>query len=399
MKHIIVIGGGPAGLFAAETASRMGARVSLYDAMPSVGRKFLVAGKSGLNLTYDEPLESFLKNYSGKNLPGQLWRNMISQFDQHALRRWAKDLGIETFVASSGKVFPSPTNGSIKAAPLLRNWVKRLRQLGVTFHTRHAWTDFKKPNSLTFIHNEHEQLRHADRVVLALGGASWPETGSNANWVKILREHDIEVSPLSPANCGWKVAWPEALLTLAEGLPLKNLLAKAGSCSRHGELVITRQGLEGGPIYHLGPAIRQQQDPHILIDFKPHTSHEELVARMGKVKRNFVREAGRRWNLDPACCAILKHMPDRGPWKSAEQLAREVKQCHIPLTGPSAIEESISSAGGIAWHELDESLMLKKLPGVYVAGEMIDWEAPTGGYLMQACFATAAHAAQSAVAG
>ena len=397
MKHVTIIGGGPAGLFAAELAAGQGAKVELYDAMPSVGRKFLVAGKSGLNLTHDEPLDAFLKRYSGTDFPNKLWRDIITKFDQHALRKWAKDLGIETFVASSGKVFPSPVNGSIKAAPLLRSWIKRLRQLGVTFHTRHTWTAFKKPDQLRFSHHGKEISINSEKVILALGGASWPETGSNASWVQILGQHGIDVTPLCPANCGWQVAWPEDLLSLAEGMPLKNLVAKAGDSSRHGELVITRRGLEGGPIYHLGPAIREQQHPHITIDFKPHASHDELVSRMGRVKRNFVREAGRRLNLDPACCAILKHMPGRGPWKSAQQIAREVKHCHIPLTGPSPMEGAISSAGGVAWHEIDDSLMLKKLPGVYVAGEMIDWEAPTGGYLMQACFATAAHAAKSAV--
>ena len=397
MKNIAIIGGGPAGLHAAEVAAKLGARVDLYDAMPSVGRKFLVAGKSGLNLTHDEPLESFLDRYPGGDIPRQQWREIIQSFDNHALRKWALDLGIETFVASSGKVFPSPDKGSIKAAPLLRNWIKSLRDLGVNFHTRHTWTAFKKPNQLTFSHQGTEVSAKPDATILALGGASWPQTGSTASWVDILKDHDISITPLTSANCGWQVTWPSALLKEAEGLPLKNLLVSSGNSSRHGELVITRDGLEGGPIYHLGPYIRQQQDPHVVIDFKPSLSHTELVSRMGKVKRNFVREARRRWNLDPATCAILKHMPDRGPWQSVEQLAREVKNCSIPLTGPRPIAEAISSAGGVSWAELDHCLMLKKTPSLYVAGEMIDWEAPTGGYLMQACLATAAHAAKNAM--
>ena len=397
MKNIAIIGGGPAGLFAAEVAAKLGAKVDLYDAMPSVGRKFLVAGKSGLNLTHDEPIEGFLKKYSGTNLPEQQWRDIITSFDNHALRKWASDLGIETFVASSGKVFPSPDKGSIKAAPLLRNWIKSLRDLGVTFHTRHTWTAFEKPNQLTFSHQDTKLSVKPDATILALGGASWPQTGSTASWVDILKGHDISITPLTSANCGWEVAWPMPLLEEAEGLPLKNLLVSCGNSARHGELVITRQGLEGGPIYHMGPSIRQQPEAHIIIDFKPDTSHEDLVSRMGKVKRNFVREARRRWKLDPGTCAILKFMPDRGPWKSTEELAREVKHCRIPLTGPRPIAEAISSAGGIGWDEVDHSLMLKKIPHLYIAGEMIDWEAPTGGYLMQACFATAAHAAESAM--
>jgi len=397
LKQITVIGGGPAGLYAAEVAATMGAKVDLYDAMPSVGRKFLVAGKSGLNLTHDSPIDDFLTKYSGADLPEEQWRNIITSFDNHALRKWASGLGIETFVASSGKVFPSPDKGSIKAAPLLRSWIRRLRKLGVIFHTRHTWTSFEKPKQLTFCHQDAVLSLKSDVTILALGGASWPQTGSTASWVDILKSHDISITPLTSANCGWEVVWPAPLLEEAEGLPLKNLLLKSGDCSRHGELVITRHGLEGGPIYHLGPSIRQQQEAHVVIDFKPNTSHEDLVSRMGKVTRNFVREARRRWKLDPATCSILKHMPERGPWKSAEQLAREVKNCRIPLTGPRPITEAISSAGGISWQELDDSLMLKNLPGIFVAGEMIDWEAPTGGYLMQACFATAAHAVKNAV--
>ncbi|MGB2403076.1 MAG: NAD(P)/FAD-dependent oxidoreductase [Akkermansiaceae bacterium] len=396
MKNIAIIGGGPAGLYAAEVAAKLGACVDLYDAMPSVGRKFLVAGKSGLNLTHDEPIEPFLKRYSGNNLPRPLWQEIIENFDNHALRKWAADLGIETFVASSGKVFPSPDKGSIKAAPLLRHWIKSLRDMGVTFHTRHTWTAFKEPNQLTFSHQGTKVSATPDATILALGGASWPQTGSTGSWVDILKSHDISTTPLSSANCGWEVAWPAAILKEAEGLPLKNLSVSSGERSRHGEMVITRDGLEGGPLYHLGPHIRQQPEAHIIIDFKPHTSHQDLVSRMGKVKRNFVREARRRWNLDSATCSILKHMPDRGPWQSVEQLAREIKNCRIPLTGPRPIAEAISSAGGICWEEINDSLMLKKIPYVYVAGEMMDWEAPTGGYLMQGCFATAAHAAKHA---
>ena len=397
MKNIAIIGGGPAGLHAAEVAAKLGARVALYDAMPSVGRKFLVAGKSGLNLTHDEALEPFLQKYSGKDLPEPLWREIIESFDNHALRKWAADLGIQTFVASSGKVFPSPDKGSIKAAPLLRNWIKSLRDMGVTFHTRHTWTAFNKPNQLTFSHQGREISIQPDATIIALGGASWPQTGSTASWVDILKSHDISTTPLSSANCGWEVAWPAAILEDAEGLPLKNLSVSSGEGSRHGELVITCDGLEGSPIYHLGPHIRQQSQAHIIIDFKPSLNHTELVSRMGRVKRNFVREARRRWNLDPATCSILKHMPDRGPWQSVEQLAHEVKNCRIPLTGPRPIAEAISSAGGICWQEIDHNLMLKKTPTVYVAGEMIDWEAPTGGYLMQGCFATAAYAANKAL--
>lgn len=395
--NIAVVGGGPAGLRAAEVAATAGARVTVYEAMRSVGRKFLVAGKSGLNLTNDEDWEAFLMRYSGTEFPVLLWKEILSDFDNRAIRQWASGLGIETFVASSGKVFPVPVSGTIKAAPLLRRWVERLRALGVSFQTGHRWAEIDAAGNLTFRHGTDRVNPQHDATILALGGASWPQTGSTGTWVEILNSKGIEVTPLSSANCGWEVDWPNELLAEAEGLPLKNLELFAGGTSRRGELVITRYGLEGGPVYHLGPALRALAVPELVVDFKPDLTVEELTERLGPVKRNFVREAGRRWKLDPAVGALLKYLPDRGPWKSAEQLAREVKRCRIPLTGPRPIAEAISSAGGVSWSELDEGLMLKKIPGVFVAGEMIDWDAPTGGYLMQGCFATGSRAGKSAI--
>jgi uncharacterized flavoprotein (TIGR03862 family) len=368
--------------------------------MPSVGRKFLVAGKSGLNLTNDEELEPFLSNYSGPGLPTEQWRKILSSFDNQALRKWAAELGIETFVAPGGKVFPIPVNGTIKAAPLLRRWVERLRHLGVSFETRHRWIGLESDRRLIFRHGEETVCREQhDAVILALGGASWPQTGSTGFWTSILEQEGIALTPLRSANCGWEVDWPDALLAEAEGLPLKNLRLSAGDSDsrRRGELVITRYGLEGAPIYRLGPALRSMPSPQVIIDFKPEQTIEELVARMGTVKRNFVREARRRWKLDPATGALLKYLPQRGPWRSVAQLAREVKHCRIGLTRPRPVAESISSAGGVSWSELDENLMLKKLPGIFVGGEMIDWEAPTGGYLLQACFATGTHAGHAAI--
>ena len=395
--HIAVIGGGPAGLRAAEVLAAGGASVTLYDAMRSVGRKFLVAGKSGLNLTNGENISEFFSKYSGSDLPDDEWEKMLSGFDNKALREWAADLGIETFVASSGKVFPSPVDGSIKAAPLLRRWITRLREMGVVFKTNHRWQGFSDGGSPIFLHNEESVAFPHDAVILALGGASWPQTGSDGNWVSILSGLGVSISSLTSANCGWEVDWPEAVMDEVEGMPIKNAVISAGSASRKGELVITRYGLEGGPIYRLGPAIRILDTPHIIIDFKPEFTSDELVAKMGNVSRNFVREAKRRWKLDPATCSLLKHLPNRGPWKSSAQLADEVKQCKIPLIKPRPIEEAISSAGGVCWKELDKNLMLRKISRVYIAGEMIDWEAPTGGYLLQACFATGTHAAQSAL--
>ena len=373
---------------AAQTAAQQGAMVTVYDAMPSVGRKFLVAGKSGLNLTFDEELKSFLSRYSGTDLPTKLWHNIISSFDHSALRNWAHDHGIETFVANSGKVFPKPTQGTIRAAPLLRRWIESLRKQGVEFKTRHRWCGIQTDGQMVFDHSGTTTNTQHTAHILALGGSSWPSTGSNGNWVEILRSHNISIEALTPANCGWETNWPSPILTEAEGLPIKNIRAYAGNSSCTGELVITRYGMEGAPIYRLGPAIRALPKPEITIDFKPDVSHEQLIKRMGNVKRNFIREAKRRWNLDPASSALLKYLPDRGPWTSVEQLAHEVKNCRIPLLRPRPIDEAISSAGGVCWTELDENLMLTKLPGVFLAGEMLNWEAPTGGYLIHACLAT-----------
>lgn len=376
---------------AAEVTAAAGASVTLYDAMPSVGRKFLVAGRSGLNLTHEEDWEHFLNRYGGSNLPTAQWREILSQFDNQRLRQWASELGIETFVASSGKVFPKPVDGMIKAAPLLRRWVERLRDLKVEFRLRHRWTAIDEDRNLSFKHDGEAITDQHDAIVLALGGASWPRTGSTGGWTKILEASGIKITPLEPANCGWEVEWPDALLNEAEGLPLKNLSVTAGELSRKGELVITRYGLEGAPLYHLGPHIRNMAVPEIQIDFKPSHSAEELVNRLGQVRRNFVREAKRRWKLDPATASLLKHLPDRGPWTTSEQISQEVKHCRIPLIRPRPIEEAISTGGGVSWDELDQNLMLRKYPGVFVAGEMIDWEAPTGGYLLQGCFATGFH--------
>jgi len=395
-SHIAVIGGGPAGLRAAEVAAENGARVTLYDAQRSVGRKFLVAGKSGLNLTFDEGLDLFLEKYTGAELPQAFWREIISGFDNVALRQWAAGLGVETMVASSGKVFPVPSQGRLSAAPLLRRWITRLRSLGVVFKTQHRWLGFDDETNPVFEAGEGTAMTQHSATILALGGASWPQTGSDGRWVDVLTKNGVALTPLTSSNCGWEADWSEVLRDEAEGLPLKNILLKAGDSSLRGELVITRYGLEGAPIYRLGPEIRKMGEPHVNIDFKPDSSHEELVQRMGNVRRNFIREARRRLKLDPAACSLLKYLPDRGPWRSPDQLVGEIKNCQIPLTRPRPIEEAISSAGGICWKEIDKNLMLKKIPNVFVAGEMIDWDAPTGGYLLQACFATGTYAGKAA---
>ncbi len=388
--NIAIIGGGPAGLRAAEVAASDGAAVTLFDAKASVGRKFLVAGKGGLNLTNAVSREEFVPQYSG---PAELWASLIADFDADALREWAAELGVETFAASTGRVYPR----EMKAAPLLRRWVQRLREAGVKFAARHRFTGLRRGDGweLDFQTPEEPRTFRADAVILALGGGSWPETGSDGAWVSPLEKLGVEIAPLQPANCGWEFPWPRAVLDAAEGQPLKSIAARAGGVEVRGELLVTKYGLEGGALYQLGPQLRAL--PDIAIDFKPSSAIEQLVAKMGPVRRNFLTEARTRWKLNDAVFAIVSHVPGPREWASAAALAAHVKNCPLRLTGPRPIAEAISSAGGVCWRELDDNLMLRKLPGVFVAGEMIDWEAPTGGYLIQGCFAMGTRAARGAL--
>ncbi len=389
--HIAIIGGGPAGLRAAEVAATGGARVTVFDAKPSVGRKFLVAGRGGLNLTKAEPRDRFVTRYLGANQPD--WSSLIGDFDAEALRAWAAGLGVETFVASTGRVYPR----EMKAAPLLRRWVQRLRGLGVAFALHHRWVGLTpgRPLQLEFLVSEKPVRVEADAAVLALGGGSWPETGSDGAWTSILDRLGISVAPLLPANCGWETPWPSEVLAAAEGQPLKSIAVRAGGQEVKGELLVTQYGLEGGTIYQLGPTLRAMPEPAITIDFKPTFTHAQLIAKMGPITRNFVPEARQRLRLGDAAAAILAERSNR--WRSLADFIADVKACPIPLTGPRPIAEAISSAGGVRWSELDEQLMLRRLPGVFLAGEMIDWEAPTGGYLMQGCFATGTRAGAEAL--
>lgn len=387
---IAVIGGGPAGLRAAEVLAENGAAVTVFDAKASVGRKFLVAGGGGLNLTKDEPPARFATRYRGPEMPPDFWPARIGEFGPDALRAWAAGLGVETFAASTGRVYPR----EMKAAPLLRGWVRRLRGLGVHFAMHHRLAAIRGDGALEFTTPDGPQIVAPRATILALGGGSWPETGSDGGWVSALERRGVAVAPLRPANCGWEVAWPAEVLAEAEGKPLKNIAAHAGNEQARGELVITRYGLEGGAIYQLGAALRTMEHPALEIDFKPDLTAEALRAKLGPARRNWLAEATQRWKLAPAAAAILRHHPDAANWTTAEAWIAAVKACRIGFTGPRPLAEAISSAGGVCWSELDVRLMLRKLPGVFVAGEMIDWEAPTGGYLMQGCFATGAHAAR-----
>ncbi len=389
---IAIIGGGPAGLRAAEVAATGGAAVTVFEAKASVGRKFLVAGRGGLNLTNAEPMDRFVTRYSG---PGDRWPDLLAGFDAQALRDWAAGLEVETFAASTGRVYPR----ALKAAPLLRRWVQRLRQLGVTFATDHRWIGLQ-PGArwqLTFQVETETRTAEADAVIFGLGGGSWPETGSDGRWVPSFLPHRIATAPLEPANCGWEYPWPPGVLSAAEGQPLKSIVARAGEAEAKGELLITRYGLEGGALYQLGPQLRAMAEPLLIVDLKPAHSVAQLVAKLGPIRRNFLVETRSRWRLSEAAHAILAHSAEGPSPVSAEALATLVKNIPLRLAGPRPLAEAISSAGGVCWTELDPHLMLHKLPGIFVAGEMIDWEAPTGGYLLQGCFATGTRAARGAL--
>jgi uncharacterized flavoprotein (TIGR03862 family) len=388
-RSVLVVGGGPAGLRAAEVAVAAGARAIVCDAQRSVGRKFLVAGRGGLNLTHGEAVENFPARY-GDEL--ERWRDLLGEFGPDDLRAWADEIGAETYVGTSGRVFPRGQ----KAAGLLRAWVRRLRAAGVLFRTGSRLVGLtRQPEGwrAEFTTGGDDLGLTANAMVLALGGASWPETGSDGTWPAILAAHGIVIAPWQPANCGWEVCWPNELLARAEGLPLKNLTVRAGDESVSGELLITAHGLEGGAIYRLGRTLRSMSEPCVAIDFKPQLTVEAMRERA--LNTPGPQNCFRAWKLSAAAIALFEtfyHPDDDG----VDRLIERVKNFVLPLRGPRPVAEAISSAGGILWNELDENLMLRKLPGVFVAGEMIDWEAPTGGYLLQGCFSTATRAGRAA---
>ncbi|MGA7971329.1 MAG: TIGR03862 family flavoprotein [Pseudolabrys sp.] len=391
-----VIGGGPAGLMAAEVLARAGVQVTIYDQMPSLGRKFLLAGRGGLNLTHSEDLERFLDRYG--DAPSVL-RRVIEAFPPSALRAWSEELGQPTFVGSSGRVFPK----AFKTSPLLRAWLRRLGDMGVQVRLRHRWQGWDEDGRLRFVSGGDEISVEADATILALGGASWPRLGSDAAWVDILRARDVTIAPLKPANCGFFVAWSDVFRRF-EGQPLKRIAIAHGDITVRGEAMITNDGLEGGAAYALSArlrdAIEQVGKTTIAIDLMPDTARDALVKRLSAPRgkqsfSNFLRKTTR---LAPATIGLLREAA--GPSlnaMSAEDLAALIKAVPITLTGAKPLATAISTAGGIRFDELDDHFMLKKKPGVFAAGEMLDWEAPTGGYLLQASFATGAAAGQGAL--
>jgi len=382
--NLAIFGGGPAGLMAAQSAAEAGAKVTLYEAKRSVGRKFLVAGKSGLNLTNATDKESFLTHYRSQTTSPNTWKNILEDWNNHNTREWANSLGIETFVSSGNKVFPV----NLKAAPLLRRWIEHLRSLGVEFKVNHKLKNIIPNNKVELAFStpsETKEYSH-DHVILALGGASWPNTGSDGKWINMLSGLGIETKPLVAANCGWHVEWPTALLEESEGLPIKNTVFSSLSHCLEGEVVITKYGLEGGPIYKLGPELRES---HILyVDFKPTFNKEQLLKKMESAKTNLLAEAKSRLKLPLSVISILKHYHHADTLTKYE-LIDKIKSCAIQCTSPRPIDEAISCAGGVSFEGLDSQLRIISYPNISIAGEMLDWEAPTGGFLLQGCFATA----------
>jgi len=397
-SRIAVVGGGPAGLMAAETLARAGAAVTLYDRMPNPGRKFLLAGRGGLNLTHSEPLPEFLDRYGADK---ERLRTAIEAFPPTALRAWAQELGQETFVGSSGRVFPH----AMKASPLLRAWLARLGELGVRLQRGLRWTGWDVEGALAFVAADGRVVSAAvDATVLALGGASWPRLGSDGGWTQILTARGVVVTPLQPANCGVGVAWSTFLRERFAGAPLKRIAVSVGDARQRGEAVVTAEGLEGGAIYALGPVLRERlaaaRTCSISLDLRPDLDPTQLTAALARPRGklslgNHLRKVS---GLSPVAIALLHEGHGKTLPAAAAALAVAIKTVPLTVTGLSPIARAISTAGGIAWDALDPQFMLKALPGVFAAGEMIDWDAPTGGYLLQACFATGAAAARGALA-
>lgn len=395
-RRVAVIGAGPAGLMAAEVLAQHGASVDVYDAMPSAGRKFLLAGRGGMNITHSEPQPDFLPRYGDRR---EQLAPFVRRFDAERLRQWIHDLGIETFVGTSGRVFPR----EMKAAPLLRAWLHRLREAGVRFHTRHRWLGWDADGALRLVNPDGEIAMRADAVVLALGGASWSRLGSDGAWVPLLQERQVEVAPLLPSNCGFDLDWSEHLRERFAGEPVKPVVASValpsgGVQNRRGEFIVTAQGIEGGLVYAMSAALREsiatEGSARLYLDLLPDWTLEKVEAELAHPRgaRSMSSHLQSRLHLKGVKAALLREIVSRDDFTNPARLARAIKALPLTVLRPRPIDEAISSAGGVSFEALDDALMLRALPGVFCAGEMLDWEAPTGGYLLTACFATG-HAA------
>jgi uncharacterized flavoprotein (TIGR03862 family) len=400
MTAVAVIGAGPAGLMAAEVLAQSGVRVTIYDAMPSAGRKFLMAGRGGLNLTHSEPLPEFLTRYG----PAERYlAPAIAAFPPDALRAWSEALGQPTFIGSSGRVFPQ----AFKASPLLRAWLRRLDAMGVRLELRHRWTGWDGDGRLLFQTSDGERVVDARATVLALGGASWPRLGSDGGWVEALAAKGVLVKPLLPSNCAFGVRWSPVFQERYAGHPLKNIALRFGGSIVRGEIMLTQTGIEGSPVYALSAPLREEIHTHgsavLFVALRPDMSTPELAARLNapRGKNPVATHLRRKLKLTPAAIGLIQEaalaLGDPLAVMPMDELAINVNSVPVFLTSIAPIARAISTAGGISFSELDADFMIRRLPGVFAAGEMLDWEAPTGGYLLQAAFATGAAAGRGAL--
>ena len=407
--RVAIIGGGPAGLMAAEVLAAGSARVELFDAMPSVARKFLLAGKGGMNITHAEPYEAFVSRYGTRR---EMLKPMLDAFGPQSLRDWIHGLGIETFVGTSGRVFPK----DMKAAPLLRAWLHRLREQGVVFHMRHRWLGWAESGALTFATPEGQRTLAADATLLALGGGSWAKLGSDGRWVRILQEHGIDIAVLRPANCGFDIGaaesdgegWSEHFRSRFSGEPLKAVAVTFSDASGHshhkrGEFVVTASGVEGSLIYALSAPLRDTIEANgeavLNIDLMPDWSAERVAAEVCRPRgsRSLSSHLQSRLGLKGVKAGLLRELLPAATFNDTSALAAAIKAVPRRLISPRPLNEAISSAGGVRFEALDAGLMLRAMPGVFCAGEMLDWEAPTGGYLLTASFASGRTAARGAL--
>ncbi len=400
MKTVAIIGGGPAGLMAAEVLSGHGLQVDVYDSMSSLGRKFLMAGKSGLNLTHSEPFEKFVSRYGSKKQEVEKW---LLKFTPDDLIEWARGLGVETFVGTSGRVFPK----EMKASPLLRAWLKRLDEAGVNVYLRHKWMgnitagdggvssiEFETPDGLKTV--------TADAVILALGGGSWARLGSSGEWVHWLNQAGVKVEALKPSNCGFDVAWSPFFKEKFDGQPIKSVILTFGDFHQQGEFIVTKEGVEGSLIYAASARMRDEILANgkavMSLDLAPDKTEAQLLEKLSKPRgsRSMASHLEKTVGMKGVKAGLLREFVPKDEFTSAANMARlafYMKQLPVPLVATRPLDEAISSAGGVSFDSLNEDLMLKEMPGVFCVGEMLDWEAPTGGYLLTACFASGRWAA------